>query len=249
MVYTFANALMFMASKSRVQATDLKLSDSKSVVQATDESFVEKAEGFIEEHEGVIKKTINVGKAVAGIAVGAIVIVGSGVLEVGSGGTATPLMALTASFGANSIANGCRDLWYSGTGQGDKSGKKDFLRDGTSTVTGAFGKLAGHEEVGKIVGETSYYALDVVTCYAGIKKAFNTVKAVDYVKTTCFKASVGNNIAGYVDEPIKMLVEENSGKCAKAISSYKLVSNAKKVWDRANKVYDKSTQLNNAQKE
>ena len=160
------------------------------------------------------------------------------------------MKALTASFGANSIANGCRDLWYSGTGQGDKSGKKDFLRDGTSAVTGAIGKPFGQEKAGEVLGEFGYYALDFRYSFSGIKKAFETVKSVDYVKTTCFFNKIEfNPRVVEVRKPIQLLVDANAGKCAKDISSFKLVSIAKKLWDRSTKIYEETVQLNNAHKE
>ena len=77
-----------------------------------------------------------------------------------------------------------------------------------------------------------------------------TVKSVDYVKTTCFFYKIEfNPRVVEVRKPIQLLVGANAGKCAKAISSLKLVSNAKKTMGRSTKIYEETVQLNNSHKE
>jgi hypothetical protein len=182
-------------------------------------------------------KVLKVGKACVGIGLGAVVIAGSGILEVTSLGTLTVATVAGVTVGSNSILNGFRDLWDCGTGQFDKAGTQNLLRDESSFTFGKVGGIFHQEKTGEFLGETAYYVADIRYSLPGIKKAFEAVKALDYVKTTCFKQLVGNNLTGYVERPVKLLIEANPGIRAKVMSSYKLISNAKETWDRGSKLY------------
>lgn len=189
---------------------------------------------------GMLDKGIKVGKAALSIVFGGITIVGSGLLEVFSEGSSTPVSWGMATFGGNSVVNGLRDLYYCGSGQWDKAGEKDILRDGVSDALGSVGGFFGKESDGRIIGEGIYYGVDLRESFGGIAKAFDTVKTGDRIKNVNVICESGNNLEGYPQFHPQLLIKGPSA-AAKAIAASKLGMNIKKYKDRVEKIYNEAT--------
>ena len=169
---------------------------------------------------GSLYKPYLIGKAVLGIGIGVATVIGSGIGTLFSGGTATPIMLVTATYGVNDILNNSFDLYNAIKDNYDKVDQVNVLKRGLGGVFGLIGGALGSEKTGRLVGEGIYYVGNVAAIAKG---GYDAIKDVKGLK--------GLNKAGLSDE-VKNLnksISKSYKYVGKDISKIKGVKQLKKV--------------------
>lgn len=141
---------------------------------------------------GSLYKPYLIGKAVFGIGVGVVTVVGSGIGTIFSGGTATPIMIVTATYGVNDVLNNSFDLYNAIKGNYDEVGKVNVLKTGFSGVGSIIGGALGNEKVGRLAGEGVYYVGNVAAIAKGGYDAIKDVKGLKKFDKAGFTDEVKN---------------------------------------------------------
>ena len=210
-----ANALMFM--------------DSKSSVQAADESFVEKAfDTTVQCGKNIINHPVDTGFAVLGVGLGTLGVIGSGAIEYFTVGAGTPVAVPVALFSTNTIIASSANLGYIASGNYKKQGNINPLKSSSEFVGGIGGKLvdisvdklAGKKsnftENGKNTGEVVF---EIANLYMG-------AKGVKLIADNSYKLKVIENAGGKIVPNMTVAVNNVSKpqKVGKAVSIGNTVS-------------------------
>lgn len=130
---------------------------------------------------GKVYKVVQYGKAICTAAKGVSKIAGAVVSLIGSGGMSTPVAILALTSGVNDVWNSIMDATYTYTGDYDKIGQnmlKDELVKGGKTL----GSLFGNEKIGELIGNATYYGIDVVTSLATLDLEMDKIKQLSSTK-------------------------------------------------------------------
>lgn len=131
--------------------------------------------------QGTVYRAVQYGKAILSGAKGVSKVVAGVVSIVGTGGLSTPVAVLSVISGANDIYNAMTDGAYIYTEQYDKIGQnalKDTLVDSGEQL----GRAIGNEKLGTIIGNTTYYGIDIVTSLASLELSWDKVIQSDPTK-------------------------------------------------------------------
>lgn len=130
--------------------------------------------------QGEVYRWVQYGKAILKAAKGIFKIVKGVSSVVVSGGLSAPVAILMVVSGANDVYNALIDGAYTYTGEYDKIGKTNGLKDLLADSGGTLGKMIGNEQIGETIGNLTYYGIDLVTSLALLDDAFDRVKQFDY---------------------------------------------------------------------
>lgn len=118
----------------------------------------------------------------------------------GSGGLTLPVAVLAVISGANDVRNAMMDATYTYTGEYDKIGQnwlKDKLADGGKTV----GTILGNEKAGELLGNATYYGIDIVTSLASLDLAMDKIKQLSSTNVGGMAAEMKDILQMKVDIP------------------------------------------------
>ena len=143
-----------------VSKTDIK--KGKKTVAKIKKSYDEK---------GFVYKALQYGKSAVKVGAGVVKIAGAVALVAGSGGAALPVAACITLSACNDIYNGMMDATYTYTGDYNKVGNTNALKDFLVKKGGETGEiLFGDEKLGEKMGSWAYTGLDVVSFLNGVDK-------------------------------------------------------------------------------
>ena len=213
---------------------------SKTIKSAFDSYYSHgKVYKIVQYGKAVLKAAKGVGKIVAGV--GSLI---------GSGGLSTPVSLLSILSGANDVYNALMDGAYTYTGQYEKVGKTNALKDKLVEGGRTIGDLIGNQRIGETFGAVTYYGIDLVTSLASLEVGIAKVKQltptnyrlmgteikeiskikVDGIFTTDFEVLRYNaKLAGY-------MFSETTNFLSNAGTFYGLAENAIKVGKNIDKI-------------
>lgn len=125
--------------------------------------------------QGTVYKIVQYGKAICTAAKGVCKIAGAVGSLIGSGGMSAPVAVLALISGVNDVWNSIMDATYTYTGDYDKIGQnmlKDKLAEGGKTI----GSALGNEKIGELLGNATYYGIDIVTSLASMQLSWDKIK-------------------------------------------------------------------------
>lgn len=126
--------------------------------------------------KGTVYKCVQYGKAVMKAAKGVKKIsVGVGALILSSG-MSSPVSLLTIVSGANDIWNAMADGAYIYNEDYDMVGKTNVLKEKLVNNGGFIGSRLGNENIGKTIGEITYYGIDLVTTLYALDESMDKIK-------------------------------------------------------------------------
>lgn len=113
---------------------------------------------------------------------GAAVKIAGSVAGIASG-VGIPIAICGLISAGNDLFNVFNDAYYLATNQLDEYGTKNLLKDCLVSGYGQLGELLGNREVGELVGELSYFGLDLVSFLNGAEKMLKSLGKVNTVVT------------------------------------------------------------------
>ena len=123
------------------------------------------------DEKGFVYKALQYGKSAVKVGAGVVKIAGAVALVAGSGGAALPVAACITLSACNDIYNGMMDATYTYTGDYNKVGNTNALKDFLVKKGGETGEiLFGDEKLGEKMGSWAYTGLDVVSFLNGVDK-------------------------------------------------------------------------------
>lgn len=147
----------------------------KTGVAKTVDNIKDTVASFVDDYNnhGWTYKIWETTKSVVGI-VGAVGgIVAATVAAVGSGGASVPLSLLTIINSGNKFINEVTDIANIWTGNYDQVNNVNILKDKLVEGGGQIGDWLGNKEIGEKVGETLYYAENIVSGLGTLEKLCN----------------------------------------------------------------------------
>lgn len=124
---------------------------------------------------GTVYKVVEYGKATLTAVKGVIKITGGVASLFSSAGMSAPVAILAVTSGINDVWNSTMDATYTYTEQYDKIGKnmlKDKLVEGGKTI----GSALGNEKLGELLGNATYYGIDIVTSLESLHLSMDKIK-------------------------------------------------------------------------
>lgn len=116
------------------------------------------------EEKGFAYKALQYGKAAVKIGAGVVKIAGAVALVAGSGGAALPVAACLTLSACNDVYNGMMDATYTYTGDYNKIGNTNVLKEFLVKKGGETGEaLFGDKKLGEKMGSWTYTGLDIVS--------------------------------------------------------------------------------------
>lgn len=139
----------------------------KTIITTAVESYY--SQGFVFQAVQVGKAAYKCAKGVTKIALGVSSIFASG-------GLSAPVAVLTVISGFNDLWNGGADLYYIHTGEYDKIGETNLLKDALADSGKQLGTYFGNSELGEQFGEITYYGVEIITSLATLEQSFDKIK-------------------------------------------------------------------------
>ena len=142
---------------------------SKAIVKKGKKTVAKIKKSYDE--KGFVYKALQYGKSAVKVGAGVVKIAGAVALVAGSGGAALPVAACITLSACNDIYNGMMDATYTYTGDYNKVGYTNALKDFLVKIGGETGEiLFGDEKLGEKMGSWAYTGLDVVSFLNGVDK-------------------------------------------------------------------------------
>ena len=142
---------------------------SKAIVKKGKKTVAKIKKSYDE--KGFVYKALQYGKSAVKVGAGVVKIAGAVALVAGSGGAALPVAACITLSACNDIYNGMMDATYTYTGDYNKVGNTNALKDFLVKKGGETGEiLFGDEKLGEKMGSWAYTGLDVVSFLNGVDK-------------------------------------------------------------------------------
>ena len=142
---------------------------SKAIVKKGKKTVAKLKKSYDE--NGFVYKALQYGKSAVKVGAGVVKIAGAVALVAGSGGAALPVAACITLSACNDIYNGMMDATYTYTGDYNKVGNTNALKDFLVKKGGETGEiLFGDEKLGEKMGSWAYTGLDVVSFLNGVDK-------------------------------------------------------------------------------
>ena len=142
---------------------------SKAIVKKGKKTIAKIKKSYDE--NGFVYKALQYGKSAVKVGAGVVKIAGAVALVAGSGGAALPVAACITLSACNDIYNGMMDATYTYTGDYNKIGNTNALKDFLVKKGGETGEiLFGDEKLGEKMGSWAYTGLDVVSFLNGVDK-------------------------------------------------------------------------------
>lgn len=142
---------------------------SKAIVKKGKKTVAKIKKSYDE--KGFFYKAYQYGKAAVNVGAGVVKIAGAVALVAGSGGAALPVAACITLSACNNIYNGMMDATYTYTGDYNKVGNTNALKDFLVKQGRETGEiLFGDEKLGEKMGSWVYTGLDVVSLLNGVDK-------------------------------------------------------------------------------
>ena len=142
---------------------------SKAIVKKGKKTVAKIKKSYDE--KGFVYKALQYGKSAVKVGAGVVKIAGAVALVAGSGGAALPVAACITLSACNDIYNGMMDATYTYTGDYNKVGNTNALKDFLVIKGGETGEiLFGDEKLGEKMGSWAYTGLDVVSFLNGVDK-------------------------------------------------------------------------------
>lgn len=142
---------------------------SKAIVKKGKKTIAKIKKSYDE--KGFFYKAYQYGEAAVNIGAGVVKIAGAVALVAGSGGAALPVAACITLSACNNIYNGMMDATYTYTGDYNKVGNTNALKDFLVKQGRETGEiLFGDEKLGEKMGSWAYTGLDVVSLLNGVDK-------------------------------------------------------------------------------
>ena len=142
---------------------------SKAIVKKGKKTVAKIKKSYDE--KGFFYKAYQYGEAAVNVGAGVVKIAGAVALVAGSGGAALPVAACLTLSACNNIYNGMMDATYTYTGDYNKVGNTNALKDFLVKKGGETGEiLFGDEKLGEKMGSWAYTGLDVVSLLNGVDK-------------------------------------------------------------------------------
>ena len=142
---------------------------SKAIVKKGKKTVAKIKKSYDE--KGFFYKAYQYGKAAVNVGAGVVKIAGAVALVAGSGGAALPVAACITLSACNNIYNGMMDATYTYTGDYNKVGNTNALKDFLVKQGRETGEiLFGDEKLGEKMGSWTYTGLDVVSLLNGVDK-------------------------------------------------------------------------------
>lgn len=142
---------------------------SKAIVKKGKKTVAKIKKSYDE--KGFFYKAYQYGKAAVNVGAGVVKIAGAVALVAGSGGAALPVAACITLSACNNIYNGMMDATYTYTGDYNKVGNTNALKDFLVKQGRETGEiLFGDEKLGEKMGSWAYTGLDVVSLLNGVDK-------------------------------------------------------------------------------
>ena len=142
---------------------------SKAIVKKGKKTVAKIKKSYDE--KGFVYKALQYGKSAVKVGAGVVKIAGAVALVAGSGGAALPVAACITLSAYNDIYNGMMDATYTYTGDYNKIGNTNALKDFLVKQGRETGEiLFGDEKLGEKMGSWAYTGLDVVSFLNGVDK-------------------------------------------------------------------------------
>lgn len=142
---------------------------SKAIVKKGKKTVAKIKKSYDE--KGFVYKALQYGKSAVKVGAGVVKIAGAVALVAGSGGAALPVAACITLSACNDIYNGMMDATYTYTGDYNKVGNTNVLKDFLVKQGRETGEiLFGDEKLGEKMGSWAYTGLDVVSFLNGVDK-------------------------------------------------------------------------------
>ena len=142
---------------------------SKAIVKKGKKTVAKIKKSYDE--KGFVYKALQYGKSAVKVGAGVVKIAGAVALVAGSGGAALPVAACITLSACNDIYNGMMDATYTYTGDYNKIGNTNALKDFLVKQGRETGEiLFGDEKLGEKMGSWAYTGLDVVSFLNGVDK-------------------------------------------------------------------------------
>ena len=142
---------------------------SKAIVKKGKKTVAKIKKSYDE--KGFVYKALQYGKSAVKVGAGVVKIAGAVALVAGSGGAALPVAACITLSACNDIYNGMMDATYTYTGDFNKIGNTNLLKEFLVKQGGETGEiLFGDEKLGEKMGSWAYTGLDVVSFLNGVDK-------------------------------------------------------------------------------
>lgn len=142
---------------------------SKAIVKKGKKTVAKIKKSYDE--KGFVYKALQYGKSAVKVGAGVVKIAGAVALVAGSGGAALPVAACITLSACNNIYNGMMDATYTYTGDYNKVGNTNALKDFLVKQGRETGEiLFGDEKLGEKMGSWAYTGLDVVSFLNGVDK-------------------------------------------------------------------------------
>ena len=142
---------------------------SKTVIKKGKKTVAKIKKSYDE--KGFVYKALQYGKSAVKVGAGVVKIAGAVALVAGSGGAALPVAACITLSACNDIYNGMMDATYTYTGDYNKVGNTNALKEFLVKKGGETGEiLFGDEKLGEKMGSWAYTGLDVVSFLNGVDK-------------------------------------------------------------------------------
>lgn len=142
---------------------------SKAIVKKGKKTVAKIKKSYDE--KGFVYKALQYGKSAVKVGAGVVKTAGAVALVAGSGGAALPVAACITLSACNDIYNGMMDATYTYTGDYNKIGNTNALKDFLVKQGRETGEiLFGDEKLGEKMGSWAYTGLDVVSFLNGVDK-------------------------------------------------------------------------------
>ena len=142
---------------------------SKAIVKKGKKTVAKIKKSYDE--KGFVYKALQYGKSAVKVGAGVVKTAGAVALVAGSGGAALPVAACITLSACNDIYNGMMDATYTYTGDYNKVGNTNALKDFLVKQGRETGEiLFGDEKLGEKMGSWAYTGLDVVSFLNGVDK-------------------------------------------------------------------------------
>ena len=142
---------------------------SKAIVKKGKKTVAKIKKSYDE--KGFVYKALQYGKSAVKVGAGVVKIAGAVALVAGSGGAALPVAACITLSACNDIYNGMMDATYTYTGDFNKIGNTNLLKEFLVKQGRETGEaLFGDKKLGETMGNWIYTGLDIVSFLNGVDK-------------------------------------------------------------------------------
>ena len=183
---------------------------SKAIVKKGKKTVAKIKKSYDE--KGFVYKALQYGKSAVKVGAGVVKIAGAVALVAGSGGAALPVAACITLSACNDIYNGMMDATYTYTGDYNKVGNTNALKEFLVKKGGETGEiLFGDEKLGEKMGSWAYTGLDVVSFLNGVDKlgkSFGKLQTITSVTAETSKVWGEIHMDDVIDNDLKYLSKD-----------------------------------------